>query len=99
MPNRFKQSLERLETVAEKQPPATNAPAAKPQTAAVNIGALDSLLGDIAATKRRGNTICVYLSNDVLEAIDRIMEQRGIGSRSKVINKVLRKILLVKDTQ
>lgn len=105
--NRFKKSIEKLETAAENQPkplkPSADrvAPTKNPEDTPLpfmesmkpQIAASDNL-GDIPLTKRLGRDTTVYLTNEVLDAVSQIAKQRG-GSKSKVIDKALRQVLAI----
>jgi predicted DNA-binding ribbon-helix-helix protein len=63
----------------------------QPQTA---TSVYDDLLGEIPIIKRQGRDTTVYMDNEVHEVITKIANERKV-SNSKVINKLLRRVLLV----
>ena len=102
MTNRFKRSIESLETAAEN-PPLQNGQTApdmppsgmgQPPANTVKMGVINDFLDDIEPTRRRGMGSSIYLTNEVLEAVTQIAAQRRI-SKSKVVDKVLRQVLKI----
>jgi hypothetical protein len=55
----------------------------------------DDIFGEASAPTRRGTDATIYFSNEVLEVVDQIADQRKI-SRSKVVDIALRQVLKIK---
>jgi len=77
----------------KNNPTAPKKELSQPPTPADNIGVFDSLW-DIPKSERKGKTAGFYLSNEVLEVIDKIATQRKV-SQSKVIDTALRQVLKI----
>jgi hypothetical protein len=59
-----------------------------------SVGTADGILGDIPPQKRLGKDITVYLSTDVLTAIEQVATSRGV-SKSRVVDKCLRQVFKI----
>ena len=90
MSNRFKQSIDNLQTKAAiNEKTETKSEKTEP---AINNTVLDNILEAIPKETQRKN-YAFYLSNEIAEAITKVAKQKGI-SKSKLVENILKQVLL-----
>ena len=77
-----------ISTKKNSQPPSVNNTVDK----SGNIDYLDSLIESQNSKKKKSVLKGIYFSEDIAETLDKLGEKGGRGTRSKIVNEVVRKV-------
>ena len=90
--NRFSKSIKQLEMASEDTPDVSDTPLPFMAVIEPQKNSMSDFLSTLQPQKRQGKYITLYLSHDVIEAVEKLSKQREI-SKSKIVDKALKQVL------